>query len=138
LSSVLLDTGPLVALVLRTDAMHAWATEQLKHFAPPLFTCDAVLAEACFLLKREKHDPADVVKLARAGLFQVKFDFNREAAAIQELMTNYRDLPMSFADACLVRMTEQHPHASVWTLDRDFKIYRRNRRSSIPLICPFD
>ena len=44
---------------------------------------------------------------------------------------------MSFADACLVRMAEQHPEASVWTLDRDFKIYRRNRRSAIPLISEF-
>jgi uncharacterized protein len=136
-SAALLDTGPLVALVLRTDAMHGWATEQLKQLAPPLFTCDAVLAEACFLLKRENHDPTDVVKLARAGLFEVKFDFNREMAAILELMTSYRDRPMSFADACLVRMAEQHPHHPVWTFDRDFKIYRRHRRSSIPLISPF-
>ena len=137
MSTVLLDTGPLVALVLNTDAMHGWAGEQLKLLHPPLFTCDAVIAEACFLLKREKRDPTDVLKLARAGLFEVKFDFNREAAAVLELMISYQDLPMSFADACLVRMAEQHPHSSVWTLDRDFKIYRRNGRSSIPLISPF-
>ena len=134
---MLLDTGPLVALVLRTDAMHAWATEQLKHFTPPLLTCEAVVAEACFLLKREKHDPSDVVKLAQAGLFEVKFDFNRESSAILGLMTSYHDLPMSFADACLVRMNELHPDSEIWTLDRDFTIYRRNRRSSIPLISPF-
>ena len=137
MSTILLDAGPLVALVLNTDAMHGWASEQLKLFNPPLLTCDAVIAEACFLLRREKRDPADVLKLARAGLFAVKFDFNREASALLDLMTSYRDLPMSFADACLVRMTEQHPHSSVWTLDRDFTIYRRNRRSSIPLISPF-
>ena len=118
--------------------MHGWAKDQLKLMTPPLFTCDAVIAEACFLLKREKHDPSDVVKLARAGLFEVKFDFNREASSLLSLMTSYRNLPMSFADACLVRMSEQHPQASVWTLDRDFKIYRRSRRSSIPLISPFE
>jgi predicted nucleic acid-binding protein len=134
----LLDAGPLVALVLRTDAMHFWATEQLKQFAPPLLTCDAVLAEACFLIKREQRDPSDVVKLARSGLFEVRFDFNRESAAILELMASYRDQPISFADACLVRLAEQHLQSPVWTLDRDFKIHRRNRRSSIPLISPFD
>ena len=138
MSPVLLDTGPLVALVVRTDAMHGWAIEQLKLIEPPLLTCDAVIAEACFLLKREKHDPTDVIRLARAGLFEVRFDFGRESAALLELMTRYRDQPMSFADACLVRLAELHPHSSVWTLDRDFKIYRRNRRSSIPLISSFD
>ena len=75
MSTVLLDAGPLVALVLKTDTMHGWAGEQLKLIAPPLFTCDAVIAEACYLLKREKHDPTDVIKLAEAGLFEVQFDF---------------------------------------------------------------
>lgn len=134
---VLLDAGPLVALVLRTDAMHAWATQQLKQLAPPFLTCDAVIGEACYLLRREKRDPVDIIEFARAGLFEVKFDFNRESAAIAELMASYRDLPMSFADACLVRMCELNAEAAVWTLDRDFRVYRRNRRSSIPLISPF-
>ncbi|MBK8477906.1 MAG: PIN domain-containing protein [Opitutaceae bacterium] len=138
MSPVLLDTGPLVALVVGTDARHGWAIDQLKSMAPPLITCEAVIAEACFLLKREKLDPTEVIRLARAGLFEVRFDFGREAAVLQELMTRYRDQPMSFADACLVRLAELHPQSSVWTLDRDFKIYRRNRRSSIPLISPFD
>jgi predicted nucleic acid-binding protein len=134
---VLLDAGPLVALVLKTDAMHAWTSQQLKHLTPPFLTCDAVIGEACYLLRREKRDPVDIIEFARAGLFEVAFDFNREAAAISQLMGSYRDLPMSFADACLVRMAELNPEAAVWTLDRDFRIYRRHRRSSIPLISPF-
>lgn len=77
------------------------------------------------------------MKLACAGLFEVRFDFNREAPAILDLMTAYRDRPMSFADACLVRMAEQNPDAAVWTLDHDFQIYRKYRHEPIPLISPF-
>lgn len=60
-----------------------------------------------------------------------------EQIAIRSLLARYADLPMSFADACLVRMNELHPESEIWTLDRDFKIYRRNGRSSIPIISPF-
>ena len=89
------------------------------------------------MLKRQHRDPNDLLIMAETGLFRVAFDFNREQAAIRNLLARYADLPMSFADACLVRMNELHPESEIWTLDLDFKIYRRNGRSSIPLISPF-
>ena len=133
----LADSGPLIALLEQAEKDHTWAVEAM-HSAPlPLLTCEAVLTEACFLLKRQRRDPNDLLIMAQRGFFRVAFDFNREQEALRGLLTSYADLPMSFADACLVRMSELHPEAAVWTLDRDFKIYRRNRRSSIPLISPF-
>lgn len=133
----LVDTGPLIALLEEAEKDHAWVVEALPSAPLPLLTCDAVLTEACFLLKRQHRNPNDLLDMAQSGFFRVAFDFNREHAAIRTLLTRYADLPMSFADACLVRMNELHPESEIWTLDRDFKIYRRNGRSSIPLISPF-
>jgi len=133
----LVDTGPLIALLEEAEKDHTWVVEALRSAPLPLLTCDAVLTEACFLLKRQRRDPNDLLIMAESGFFRVAFEFNREKAAIRSLLARYADLPMSFADACLVRMNELHPESEIWTLDRDFKIYRRNGRSSIPLISPF-
>ena len=133
----LVDTGPLIALLEEAEQDHAWVVEALRSAPLPLLTCDAVLTEACFLLKRQHRDPNDLLIMAESGFFRVAFDFNREQAAIRSLLARYADLPMSFADACLVRMNELQPESEIWTLDRDFKIYRRHGRSSIPLISPF-
>ena len=133
----LVDTGPLIALLEEAEKDHAWVVEALRSAPLPLLTCDAVLTEACFLLKRQHRDPNDLLIMAESGFFRVAFDFNREQAAIRSLLARYADLPMSFADACLVRMAEQQANAVVWTLDRDFRVYRRNRRSPIALISPF-
>lgn len=133
----LVDTGPLIALLEEAEKHHAWVVEAVRAAPRPLLTCEAVLTEACFLLKRERRDPNDLLIMAQSGFFRVAFDFNREHSALRDLLTRYADRPMSFADACLVRMAERHPDSPVWTLDSDFKIYRRNRHSSIPLISPF-
>ena len=133
----LVDTGPLIALLEEAEKDHAWVVEALRSAPLPLLTCDAVLTEVCFLLKRQHRDPNDLLAMAQSGFFRVAFDFNREHSAIRDLLDRYADLPMSFADACLVRMSELHPDSAIFTLDRDFKIYRRHRRSSIPLISPF-
>lgn len=133
----LVDTGPLIALLEQAEHDHAWVVETLRSAPLPLLTCEAVLTEACFLLKRESRDPNDLLVMAQSGFFRVAFDFNHEHPALRDLLARYADRPMSFADACLVRMNELRPESEIWTLDRDFKIYRRHRRSSIPLISPF-
>ncbi len=133
----LVDTGPLIALLEEAEQDHAWVVETLRSAPQPLLTCEAVLTEACFLLKRQHRDPNDLLVMAESGFFRVAFDFNREHAALRQLLARYADQPMSFADACLVRMNELLPDSAIWTLDRDFKVYRRHRHSSIPLISPF-
>lgn len=134
--SWLIDTGPLVALLVATDARHTWAVEQLRHAPPTVVTCDAVISEALFLLKREGHNYDDLFALAEAGFLRSDFRFTTEHSAIRKLMRRYADQPMSFADACLVRLVEIHPSAVVWTLDRDFRVYRQHNRQTIPLVTP--
>lgn len=70
-------------------------------------------------------------------LLQVRFSIANEAADLDALMLKYADLPMSLADACLVRMSELDDDAAVFTVDQDFLIYRKHGRKKIPLISPF-
>ncbi|MGQ0834089.1 MAG: type II toxin-antitoxin system VapC family toxin [Gammaproteobacteria bacterium] len=133
----LVDTGPLVALLVGDDTQHAWSVEQSKDAPATVLTCDAVISEVLFLLKREGHDTADLFALVETGFLRSDFDFHAEYRHIRDLMRRYRERPISFADACLVRMAELRPEASIWTLDRDFQFYRKHRRQTLSLITPW-
>jgi predicted nucleic acid-binding protein len=121
----LMDTGPIVALLCADDEHHAWAVEQSRHAPPTVLTCEAVISEALFLLKRAGHDSEQLFAMVDAGFLRSGFDFNTEHRRVGELMRRYKDQPMAFADACLVRMTEMHADSCVWTLDSDFRFYRK-------------
>ena len=136
MSWIIIDTGPLVAYLDRSDRDHAWAKEAFMEITRPVLTCEAVIAEALFLLRRGGIDPDGLLNLIRRGLVVPKFDLSAEIAAIQQLMKTYRNVPMSLADACLVRMAEIHEHSKVMTLDSDFVVYRKSRRKVIPLLSP--
>jgi predicted nucleic acid-binding protein len=132
----LLDSGPLVAFFDRQDGRHVWAYEQMGFLQPPLLTCEPVLTEACFLLQRGTGHPAVVLQALQQGTLQVAFELAKEGAALQTLMRRYTDVPMSLADACLVRLSELHQDSRVFTLDKDFTRYRRHGRQIIPLLAP--
>ena len=133
----LIDSGPLVAVLVGDDTQHDWAVEQLRHAPSTVLTCEAVISEVLFLLKRDGHDADDLFALVDAGFLRVEFDFHAEVRQVRELMRRYRTRPMSFADACLVRMAELRPDACIWTLDRDFAFYRKHRRQTLSLVSPW-
>ncbi len=133
---VVLDTGPLVAIIDGDDSRHEWAKAQLASLQPPFLTCEAVLSEAMFLLPHAKRGIPTLLSFLREGLVQVSFDFDDNLEAATRLIAKYQDPPMSMADACLVRMSELHDRARVFTLDSHFRFYRRHGRQSIPLIFP--
>ncbi len=132
---VLLDTGPLVALLDRRDRFHAWATNQLFEQVPPLATCEPVLTEAAHLLRHVGGEQA-LLEMVRRGLVTVSFRLSDEVMRLKKLMSRYDSVPMSLADACLVRMAEQHDDSAIMTLESDFRIYRKNGRQVIPVIMP--
>jgi uncharacterized protein len=133
---VLVDTGPIVALLKSQDNFHSWAKAEWSKLVPPLLTCEAVIAEACFLV-RDVHNGAEaVLTLIRRGVIEIGFDLRAEINAVSELLSRYQSVPMSLADACLVRMVEMYPQSSVLTLDSDFRIYRKNRKEVISVIMP--
>jgi predicted nucleic acid-binding protein len=131
-----LDAGPLVAFLNRRDRYHAWATEQLAGVRPPLLTCEAVLSEACFLLRRLDGAVDAVFRLLERGLICVGLRLADEAPSVRRLLARYRRVPMSLADACLVRLAELHADSAVLTLDHDFRIYRKSGRQTIPTLIP--
>ena len=135
-STVLVDTGPLVALFNRKDRHHAWSLRYFRELKPPLITCDAVLAEALYLLRRDPAAVPFIMGLIEKEVIVSSFSVSKNAFALKKLMIKYKDTPMDFADACVVRMTELMGECRVWTVDSDFKVYRRNGRAVIPLIFP--
>ncbi len=136
MSRVLLDTGPLVAFLNGKDAHHPWAREVLDCLPPPLWTCEAVLSEACFLVRKLEGGPGAVLELVRRGIVKPTFRLDTETAAVGRLLEKFADVPMSLADACLVRMAELDGDSKVLTLDSDFRIYRKNRRQVVPVVMP--
>lgn len=137
-TSIILDTGPLVAFIDTSDRFHSWSVQVWTTLSKPLFTCEAVITEACFLVKNVYKGEDTVMELINDGLIEIPFHLNEEVTEIRELMKRYQSVPMSLADACLVRMSELIKDNYVLTLDSDFRIYRRNKKEAIELIIAED
>ena len=135
---VILDTGPLVAFINGRDKYHKWAILQWAQIEPPLLTCEAVLSEACFLLGSLDDGQTAVLELLQRRILHAPFKVIEHVNQITWLLQKYSNVPMSFADACLVRMTEVYAESLVLTLDTDFSIYRKNKRHVIPILLPQD
>ena len=133
-SSVLVDAGFLVALVGRRDASHGWAASQALRLPPPWLTCEAALSEASHLLGPD--GTRGLLLMLRRGALSSGFRFADDGGKVLRLMEKYQDVPISFADACLVRMTETLNDPVLLTTDSDFRIYRRHGRQVIPCIFP--
>lgn len=136
MTRVVIDTGPIVALLNRRDRHHAWVREVLDTIEPPVFTCEAVISEACFVLGRLAGGQDAVLELLSSNVVKLDFRMLPEIDALRRLMRKFANVPMSVADACLVRMTELDAESVIVTLDGDFRVYRRNRRQVIPTIMP--
>src|SRR6266852_7476696 len=129
-ANVLVDAGFMIALLSRRDRHHKWAVAQSPGLPPPWKTCDAVLSEAFHLLG-SRGGPA-LSALLRRGAVVVAFDLADELGRVLSLMQKYADVPMSLADACLVRMSETIADPIILTTDADFRIYRRHGRQVVP------
>lgn len=134
--TIIIDTGFLVALLNRTEQHHAWVKSQLKNIPSPLLTCEAVITETCFLLQKIYQGEQTVLTMIEKQKIKIPLRLDEESPSIKELMQHYQSVPMSLADACLVRMTEIYPNSILLTLDNDFRIYRKNKNEIISLIIP--
>lgn len=133
---ILLDTGPLVAFINPRDQLNQWASDQWGKVNSPLLTCEAVITEACFLLRNVYRGEDAIAKLVESKIVQIPFHLDDEISSIRQLLMRYQSVPMSLADACLVRMAELYSGSVVLTLDRDFTIYRKNTNQIINLMTP--
>jgi uncharacterized protein len=134
--AVLLDTGPWVALLSRSDTHHNWAVEQFRLFQPPLLSCEAVVAETCFLLKRSGFDPSLALQFIERGVVQLPFVLQDQIGSVSSLFKRYENVPASLADAALIRLAEITDSPLLLTTDSDFHVYRRHGRQMIPLVTP--
>ncbi|HWF18084.1 MAG TPA: pilus assembly protein [Verrucomicrobiae bacterium] len=133
---VIIDAGPLVAFLVKQEEHHGWVTEQFQKLPAPFLTCDAVLTEAFFLVRKLPNGAARFFSLLNSGLLVSDFSMIAEISALEKLVQRYSNVPMSLTDACLVRLSKLHPRAVLFTLDGDFQIYRRDGRQPIPLLMP--
>lgn len=127
------DTGFLVAFANRRDTYFPGPPPvAAQSVQEPLLTCEAVLAETAFHLQ----DSALTLKMVKTGLVRLAFDLKSHQAELAELARRYADRDPDLADLCLIRMSELSPKLPVITVDGDFRVYRRNRRESIPVVMP--
>ena len=132
--NVLVDAGFVIALLSSRDAHHRWAVTQASELPPPWSTCEAVLSEAFHLLGET--GASNLGTLLRRRALAVAFTFSENLAPVVRLIEKYSNVPMGFADACLVRMTETLPDPILLTTDQDFRVYRRHSRQVVPCVTP--
>ena len=133
-ANVVVDSSFLVALLNRRERDHEWADATTDRFPPPWTVCEAVLAEAFYLLGEDGR-PA-LAAILRRGALVPAFSVGEHLSRVLGLMDKYADVPMSLADACLVRMSETLPDPVILTLDADFGVYRRHGRQVVPFVSP--
>ena len=125
-----------MALLWHRDPRHEWVREMMAGMRHPLYTCEPVISEAAHLLRRLPGGRSALLGLLANGAVAIGCHLDAELPALSALVARYDSVPMSIADACLVRMTEIMPDSAVLTFDTDFRIYRRGGRQTIPVIMP--
>jgi predicted nucleic acid-binding protein len=134
-AGVLLDTGPLVALLSKHDAAHSKAQRAFSECLAPFRCCEAVVTEACFLMRKvHSRGPAEVIALAQRGLFQMSISLENEWTAIESLLAKYASRSISLADACLIRCADIYQEPRILTFDSDFEVYRWSRTKKFQIL----
>jgi len=131
---VLLDTGVVVALLDRTERYHGRCASLVAELQQPLVTCEAVIAESCYLLRQLSGAAETVLENVARGVFQVPFQLSRSATPVRNIMRKYRDRPADFADACLIHLADELNTGEILTLDRDFEVYRWGKTRPFQLL----
>lgn len=132
---VLLDTGVIVALIDRSERFHRQCANAIRTLAAPLITCEAVIAESCYLLRNLRGASETVMANVSAGIFQIPFNLTRSSQEVRQILRKYRDRKIDLADACLVSLAEEFTTGEILTLDQDFSIYRWGRHQHFhPLV----
>ena len=132
----IVDTGPLVAFFDRAELHHRWIAARIEELEAPLLVCEPVLAEAMYLLARHPKAQDALFELLQNGALSVTFRIAEHIDALRKLRQKYRNMPISLADACIVRMAEIHERHAVLTLDSDFAVYRKHGRVPLTLVHP--
>ena len=135
MSDYIVDTGPLVGWINARDQWHAWSVRVMETLVPPLFTCEAVIAEACWQLGRSRDAVDQLYGLIDAGALRIVDLLPEHLPHIRAMSAKYPQ--MDFCDAAIVRLAEMFPRARIITTDTaHFTVYRRFRDKPLSLILP--
>ena len=134
--AAIVDTGPLVAFFDRTERHHQWVRERITELEPPLLVCEPVLTKTMYLLRGQLRAQAILFQLLENGAINISFRVDEHVTTLRKLHQKYLNVPMSLADACIVRMAELNERHAVLTLDADFLLYRKHGRVPLTLIQP--
>lgn len=130
----LLDTGVIVALLDRSEKHHQACAKAVQAIDAPLITCEAVIAETCYLLRNLAGAPEAVIENVSAGIFQIPFQLSKHTAVLKQILKKYRDRRIDLADACLIRLADEFETQDILTLDKDFHIYRWGKNKPFRLL----
>jgi uncharacterized protein len=131
---VLLDTGVIVALLDRSERFHQPCAKAIRDLDAPLISCEAVIAEVCYLVRNLPGAAEVVIENIAVGIFQISFQLSQETNGIRQSLRKYRDRQIDLADACLIRLADHFETPEILTLDSDFKIYRWGRNKPFRLL----
>jgi predicted nucleic acid-binding protein len=134
LKPVLLDTGCIVALLDRSEAHHEICAEAVSEASFALVTCEPVIAEACYLLRKLRGAADAVLDNVGRGVFGIPFRIDQSIPPLRALMKKYAQVPMDLADACLVHLATELGTGRILTLDGDFRIYRWGKSRPFELL----
>ena len=130
----LVDAGPLIGLLDRSDQWHGWSRETLTILDERLATTETAVAEACHRLKRLRPALGELIKMIEEQRVLLVPVLAEQSARVGELLAKYPE--MDAGDATLVVLSELYPRAKLITVDDDFRRYRRSRNQVIPLVIP--
>jgi predicted nucleic acid-binding protein len=116
---VLLDTGFIVALLDRSERHHQRCKAALRSLRGALLTCEAVIAEACYLLREQASASDAILENVERGAFLIPFRLDESAPGVRALMKRYARVPMDFADACLVSLADTLGTGRILSLAED-------------------
>ena len=134
MKKIIADAAGIIALIDKRDEFHQWAAAQAENLPIPFLTCEAVISESCYLLHNIYKGEKTVLSYLKKGILQIDFSLSNEIEAVEILMKKYENVPMSLADACLVRMSEKIENSAIFTLDSDFYIYQINDRDTFDVL----
>jgi predicted nucleic acid-binding protein len=135
---ILLDSSVIVALLDKRERFHERCVRVLEELEQPLATCEAVISESCFLLRKTPNASDRILANVEEEIFQIPFQLARSASLVRAILHKYRDLPVSFADACLIHLADELDTGDILTLDSDFAHYRWRRTRPFRMLISLD
>ena len=134
MKKILIDSGPLIALFDASDKYHHESINFIKKNKYQLVTTLASITETLHLLDFNRNAQIDFLEWVHRGAVKIHNIENHDFKRLKELTQKYRDLPMDFADSCLVYIAEKLNVNTIATIDRDFTIYRIQGRKKFRIV----